>query len=140
MLVRAVWKNSGLIGCAASPQELDEMLKTAIRRDEKTSEERDALIAGGDVDSIAVQEWDDTLDTISAAPLLSWAIQKGWTYSAVAVLNGGADLVTRDRADHHLTEISYIYTFFAHDLMYPCTGSPCYAYTDRDTLYERERM
>ena len=27
---------------------------------------------------------------------------------------------SRDRADHHLTEISYIYTFFAH-VMHPCT-------------------
>ena len=29
-------------------------------------------------------------------------------------------LVTRDRADHHLTEISYIYTFLAH-VIHPCT-------------------
>ena len=34
--------------------------------------------------------------------------------------NDGFPLVTRDRADHHLTEISYIYTFFAH-VTHTCT-------------------
>ena len=42
-----------------------------------------------------------------------------------AVCEEGSALVTRDRADHHLTEISYIiHTFFTH-MSHTCTGSPC---------------
>ena len=92
MLVRAVRKDAPM-GCVAV-KELDEMLKTAIRRDEKTSEERDALIAGTDVDTIMQDSFNVSIHDgplLSAAPLLSWAIQKGWTNSAVALLNGGAD-------------------------------------------------
>ena len=35
-----------------------------------------------------------------------------------------AVMLTRDRADHHLTEIPQIFTHFSH-MSHPCTGSPC---------------
>ena len=49
---------------------------------------------------------------------------------------GGIRLVTRDRADHHPTEISYIYTFFAH-MSHTCTII-MFAYTDWHAFYHTE--
>ena len=46
-------------------------------------------------------------------------------------------LVTRDRADQHPTEISYIYTFFAH-VMHPCTGSSCCIHGRDALLYHTQ--
>ena len=98
-LVRVVRKNAPSWDAAAkelAAKELDKMLETAISGDGNSSQERDALIAGGcDVD--ATVYWTRTQRDrfnqrrFCAASLLSWAVENGWKNSVAALLNGGAN-------------------------------------------------
>ena len=49
-------------------------------------------------------------------------------------------LVTWDRADFHHKSHRFVRHIFRTGHAVMERGSPCYAYTDRDTLYEREKM